>query len=952
MRNAKKMLCIAAALFHMVTAVPLMAAADTGSDLLLVLSYENGLAPVGKIQDSGGSYITASVDSEHPQSIKVSKPADKSSGGVYFFTASSLACKATLISLDCYFDSVNLRSYFQLFDSNITDVENAGTGDYYGTIQMNHRGEMMYFADMLAGGNSQYTIMPKINQWYHIDMWADYHSQQMIYYIDGKLFGKVPLPAGLDKIGGFRYLVASGNGEAHYLDNVKMYHFPKRGFQINLPGITVPEDFMVPVIICPDTAKNNLGYIYFDKNIDMYVSFDNVTEETKNTEITYAVYNEKNELLLEKHMDAEMLPDSSVEKTLSVSVGEFGFYQMEITVTENNQVISSKRQEFSVANTPHDGVKNEWVGLCDHTDASVSGNGAAEAERKIKLFSDAGFSDIRQEYYWKAFETAEGNLAVPSGTQQMVQLAERNGMGILGILMGTPAHIQADSMAPPTTPEELQNWTNYVAYVGEQTKDITEYYEVWNEYNVPSFNTINATPQDYVNLLKATKDGLNQGYPEGKVCGFAVANVGPDEGYDMSALAWMEEVLKLGGGEYMDAASIHGYTHVRPEGTNSSRSWLIDETRELLDRYGYTDMPIIMTEMGWSSTDEVLQAKYMIRYSAMRYKSVDKLYWYVSQEKEKVNEAENRFGIIRAWDEAAAQPHAPYAAKPAFLALSNFNALLANAEPLGKVNMENEQVYNYKFIDRNGKTVNVVWSAVDTTVEIQTPQQETVVYDIYGNDYPFNKTANGVSVNLTDSPVYILEESSPIEVYTDYNTGIVTVTGSSRVSNTLAGITVIKSNDDVAAPKDIAFIGQTTTNSYGRYMFSFKNLNRTGDYVIRVGFDGGLHSTDIQLTVNIPELVLTDETQTAIEHMSQLVAGDILKAELSGSYLLTKDRNTLLVIAQYGGGRLLDTAVCHVGKNEIGATVSTTVLEGTENIKVMFWDNSLQMPLIGSYEVK
>ena len=68
-----------------------------------------------------------------------------------------------------------------------------------------------------------------------------------------------------------------------------------------------------------------------------------------------------------------------------------------------------------------------------------------------------------------------------------------------------------------------------------------------------------------------------------------------------------------------------------------------------------------------------------MRVSALLYNKVEKMYFHTLNNK--LNSAtpmEKNFGFTENWN--ASQTEIPYEAKPAFIAMANFNAMLGNAE--------------------------------------------------------------------------------------------------------------------------------------------------------------------------------------------------------------------------------------------------------------------------------
>lgn len=508
----------------------------------------------------------------------------------------------------------------------------------------------------------------------------------------------------------------------------------------------------------------------------------------------------------------------------------------------------------------------------------------------------------------------------------------------------------------PTTAENLSKWSDYVRYVMGVSDDATDYYEVRNEPNISD----GVTPQDYFNLLKETYNTIHSQNPCAKVCAFAAANVGSGEGYDYTTLEWIEEVLRLmqaDGGRYMDAVSIHTYNSVNPEADSSQlltgRTWLIDETRDILDSYGFSDIPIVVSEMGWylsGAVSEVKQAQYMIRYAVMNYEKAERIYWYVSQEKQTGNDKEDSFGIIKTWDGTAT----PYGAKPAFIALSNFNALMAGAELPERCNA-GEGVYCYKFKDRFNRDLYIAWTDLqDRKITLNGQGKYMTVYDINGNIIKSAENSGLEIITVSGAPVYVrltdeAEDLSENKVFieADGNSGIVTVNGISPYGNCAAGVLVRET-----VGNETVYINQIETASDGSYSFSFQTGSESGQYQVRIGyFNADLtQSAEFELGISVPELCarLNGERLTDIAGLHD---GDIIDISLSKAL---SGKRTALIITEYKGDELSGVKCFNADGNigEYKQEYMVNDIEPIEKIKLLYWDMDSLYPICGYYEIK
>lgn len=861
-------------------------------------------------------------------------------------------CEATVISMDVSFDRTTARGYMDIFDglSGSTNASLTPRGWY-----ITQEGTISYFESFMppTGTRVQSYMRYEANKWYHLDLWIDYREMKAYYFADGIEIGCVPFDKSPKSVRGFRMTVdRTGGGANYYFDNIKIVNFMERGAATDENGIMgIPENFSTPVALEYNTADNNLGFIFTDKDIRFKGIVKNNREEQKNIVIKTTITDEDGNSIDEKNISKSLGEMSGDAFDLTARVEKYGYYYLNTVVSDaaSGAVVSEKKFQFSVANAPS-GVKNEKFGFADHT---ADGQGTEEMERKIKQMADIGVKTLRAEFNKHTTDYTSGTYELDESHKKLVELASENGMDLIAIL--------TYGKIPPVTEEEYAEWTKYVGAVAEQLKGKFENitYEVWNEYNGAGFNYIGATTDDYVNLLKATYPAVKAADETAKVAGFAVspANIEDDpETVTIDAIDWVEDVLKKGGGDYMDKASIHIYTHSYPEKTNTKRGKFLGDVRGLLEEYGYGDMKIDITEIGWTTDGVVSErslADWIVRWMVMNCNEYDRVCWYVNQEKQTASRFENLYGFTRAWSKQYAGEYPAYAAKPGYLSAANYNTQMSGAIFIEKCET-GSNTYNYKFKDGAGNGLYVAWKrGAAAATEIATDTENVSVVDVFGNPYAFEKTDGGISLVLSESPVYIREIGGEpsFDVYIDYNKETVTVSGYTKGSGDKVGISVIGAEQDPLKPASLAYIGQTRANSLGKYSFTFKNNIISGNYIAKVGFDNGTLSKEIDFTVNVPTLMITADG-IRVNSLAQLSVGDTLKVNWEGFAEMLEDNDALAAVAMYEDNVLKKITTQPVAKGQTGAEMNIPFEEGTDCIKVIFWDYDTHRPLIGMKSIE
>jgi hypothetical protein len=150
------------------------------------------------------------------------------------------------------------------------------------------------------------------------------------------------------------------------------------------------------------------------------------------------------------------------------------------------------------------------------------------------------------------------------------------------------------TMYGPTTsgsePRSLRVWQQHLLTMATRYKGKIKYYEVWNEPNYYPFYTGNiGTMFQMTKTAWETIKGID---PTAKIVSPAATTA--DEGE-----AWLDEFLRLGGGQYVDVVAFHFYVS-KPEDLPTE----IGRIKTILRKYGLENKPIWNTEAGWCIENE------------------------------------------------------------------------------------------------------------------------------------------------------------------------------------------------------------------------------------------------------------------------------------------------------------------------------------------------------------
>ncbi len=201
------------------------------------------------------------------------------------------------------------------------------------------------------------------------------------------------------------------------------------------------------------------------------------------------------------------------------------------------------------------------------------------------LMAKAGVRWIRPwltwENAWSMQEPAEGKWdkrALDAALRRMDALGQR----YQAILFWSPKWLAQGRRFGTPPPDRIETWGAYVGRVAAAYKGRIPCWEVWNEPD-GMWADSDDSAAEYFQMLKASYTAAKRADPACQVLGVSLAG----------RLDWMSEVYRLGGGKYMDVATIHCYAP--PNGAFVSRG---EKAKEIVG-----DRPVWLNEFGCSAYD-------------------------------------------------------------------------------------------------------------------------------------------------------------------------------------------------------------------------------------------------------------------------------------------------------------------------------------------------------------
>ncbi|MGN0179893.1 MAG: sugar-binding protein [Monoglobaceae bacterium] len=515
-----------------------------------------------------------------------------------------------------------------------------------------------------------------------------------------------------------------------------------------------PGDYVSPIDIgAIQSAKT--GNIFAEgEEIALNNSFFNKTNEEFGVTAKYIVYDSEGKELETQTIQFDVLPNDTVVKEYSfTNPGIYDLYDIElqtVSVLKDNAAKvyeASSTGKFSVAVDSSD-IKNEQYGLNNH---GLS-RGMGTLEEYTYLMGAAGASYMRGDsLYWAEVEKSKGKYEIDQSWLKKADETLARGIKVHTILCGGNKLYYPctnEFTTPPSTDEDIEAFANYCGYVAGALKGRVESFEIWNEWNLTSFNKTNEPPETYAKLLKAAYKAIKKANPDAIVVGGDTSRI---------PLDWFERVFEAGGYDYCDAISVHPYDWSTEDFDVDAFLTNAQGLKDLMHKYG-PDKPIWATEVGFNTSDgrysNEKQAKETVILNLFnKYFNVyERLFQYCLYDRDNQSDIESCWGLVNYW----ASPYHPHSAKESYLALCAMNKFIGDAKP-DKHLIDNE-FCALGFKNSNlGDVLVVIAKRNEKMMAYNLGCGSVDIYDMYGNKMDTVYSDNGeYSFTVTDKPVYVV----------------------------------------------------------------------------------------------------------------------------------------------------------------------------------------------------
>lgn len=295
-----------------------------------------------------------------------------------------------------------------------------------------------------------------------------------------------------------------------------------------------------------------------------------------------------------------------------------------------------------------------------------------------------------------------------------------------------------------------QHWKDFVTAVVTHAAGQIRYWEVWNEPTVPGYWV--GTNQQMLRLAQDAHSIIKSIDPNA-----LVTTPAPSTGINGVA-NWMGPYLALGGGQYADIITFHGYNWSTQPGVYPQPEAivpLVNNLKTVLVTNAQDNKPLWCTEGGWGDTtgngftDPDLHAAYLARhYLLQESEGVNRYYWF-------------------AWDNGVDSLGLPdglwvptTGITPAGVAYQQVENWMVGASPSGQCS-SNGNIWTCTYTRANGYQAEAIWDtskSCSNGVCSTSPQPAASTY-LHYRDLAGNSTAiSGGTVPVGAKPIWLVNQ--------------------------------------------------------------------------------------------------------------------------------------------------------------------------------------------------
>ncbi len=664
--------------------------------------------------------------------------------------------------------------------------------------------------------------------------------------------------------------------------------------------------------------SEKLGNIFsVDDEIELYNDLSVKTNDSVTSTVRSEVYDANKQLLYENEQAVKFGPAEAKQIPLTLENPKtFGIYTVKTHITSKDDATGEEftndyTDEFSVCDVVNKENINPMIGFC-----SQVMHHKGDPEDTPDLIAQAGGTWVRIDgVAWNELERSKGVYTFPPEAKEWAKTMKEHGVNIMGIFKGRVSFY--DNGNNPSSPEGIAAFAKYAAYIANEFKGLIDCWEVWNEWNIQSFNPSLEPPEVYAKVLKAVYTEVKKVNPNAYIIGLDTAGL-PNEKASPSVYDWVKRVMAAGAYDYMDAVSGHHYDWGK-EGIDELKLIENVETlRELVGQYG-PPKPVIISEIGSATKTEGTPlldqpGALALYYNVLRaYGLADRMTYYCMYDRADDSDVEASWGLVNCWQyDYNTNPEAKRTAsgaKPSYIAMAAMNNFIGATADFEQV-LDKDRAYAMKYYNKtlNKNVVTALAGRVGAqegrAVSYDFGTNSVEVYDMYGNKaYDLTSNDGTYTFYVNRQPIYIVGDINKFELAEEGSAVVTSDMGErSSIVGDIVEFTYTKNTDEelfiscdlpdtAELVEEPVFIGNTAKIK----VRSLKNpgdvrsLTNTGDIRFTVNVSGAsgalMYSQNHKITLGDP--VAVEITSGQVIHNSTHWRAEVKVRSLCGSLTMT-----------------------------------------------------------------
>jgi hypothetical protein len=151
------------------------------------------------------------------------------------------------------------------------------------------------------------------------------------------------------------------------------------------------------------------------------------------------------------------------------------------------------------------------------------------------------------------------------------------------------------------TQGEIDNYLEFVWFIVNHFKDRIQYYEMWNEPDVPNYCNKQIEVEDYIDLVEQTVPVIREEYSEAKIVVGAVSGIRVSDAYEYLLTLLESDIMPL-----VDVVSWHSFYGESPEYEETRDYWyaypsMVQQIKDVASAHGF-DGEYQVDELTWWTT--------------------------------------------------------------------------------------------------------------------------------------------------------------------------------------------------------------------------------------------------------------------------------------------------------------------------------------------------------------